>query len=99
MAYGIGHGYGPALGYSQQRQSVPPCRLHDRLQILDPEVKRHLRDVPLGKAIASFVVADQAVMFGQLGEPMLPDGAVPFVGQPDAVTSGAELDFLPWRRP
>src|SRR5580704_13417139 len=49
------------------------------LQVLNPLLKRHFLHVSLRETIAALVVANQAMVFSQLSEPMLPEWAFPFV--------------------
>src|SRR5579872_6080795 len=52
---------------------------HYSLQVLNPLLKRHFLHVSLRETIAAFVVANQAIVFSQLSEPMFPEWAIPFV--------------------
>src|SRR5208282_1477421 len=79
MAYGIGNGYSSALRDSDQSKAVHTRGIHHGLKVLDPKLEGHLLHVPLGEAVATFVVADQSMVSGHFDEPMSPERAVPFI--------------------
>src|SRR5215471_17842447 len=57
MACGIGNGHGGALRDPQQRKFLKALGIHHRLEIPHEGLKTYVRDLPVGKAVASPIVA------------------------------------------
>src|SRR5437870_714735 len=77
VANSVGNSDGPALRDAHQHKFVYTRGVDHGLQIMHPGLERNVPDLPVGDAIAAFIVADDRVMFAQFAEPVPPHRAVP----------------------
>ena len=77
MLHRVGDRDRRALRDAEQRKALEAGRVDDELEIAQPGLEAQILDVPVGKAAAALVVADEPMRARQLDEPVPPDRAVP----------------------
>src|SRR4030095_97885 len=81
MLHGIGNGDRAASRDPEQGKAIESRRFHNCFEIVYPRVEAPIIYVALRHAVATLVVADQAMVTGEVRGPVEPDGAAPFEGE------------------
>src|SRR5215510_314970 len=72
-------GDGAALGDTKKRKFFDTCSVDYGFQVANKCLEGDLLNVPIREAVATFVIADKAVIFGQSSEDVTPSRTLPVV--------------------